>query len=113
MTGNMCVALKFKNADTYLPLTYSEKVKDVNAGNDSNIYIHCVTTNKDFPLKDQYNFTLTLDSAVIPFNISDLISTLQTIEYSGMVKELENKIDEKYYQASNGQPLTGAKLCSK
>jgi len=83
MTNDMCFVMKYKNADAYLPLTYTEKVKDVSAGNDSIIHIHCVTTNVDFEKHQQYNFTLTFDSAVIPFNISPLISSLETIEYHG------------------------------
>jgi hypothetical protein len=30
-----------------------------------------------------------------------------------MIKELEDQFDKKFFEGSNGQPLHGAKLCSK
>jgi len=113
MTRDCCLITKNTNSPTYLPLSLHEKVKDISNGDGSKIMLHCVTTRTEWEKKNQYNFTLILDSAVIPFNISPLIASLEHTEFRGMMKELENKFDSQYFMSTSGQPLRGAQLCSK
>jgi hypothetical protein len=113
MARDFCLTTKNKNSDAYLPLSFHEKVKDINLGNGSKIMLYCVTTRTEWDKKHQYNFTLTFDLAVIPFNISPLLDSLQTTEFSECIKELEEQYDNKFFEGTNGQPLCRAKLCSK
>jgi hypothetical protein len=40
MTRDCCLTTKNKNSDAYLPLSFHEKVKDINAGDGSKILLH-------------------------------------------------------------------------
>lgn len=113
MTHDMCFVVKYKNNDAYLPMTYTEKVKDVTEEDEAAINIHCVTTQVDKPPNKQYHFTICLNSILIPFNISHLLESLEPTEYRSMIKELEEKVDAGFYNNANGTALTGKKLCSK
>ena len=41
------------------------------------------------------------------------MKSLETTSFQNDLKELEDKVSEKYFQKQNGDPLTGHKLCAK
>ena len=112
MTHDMCFVVKYKNNDAYLRLTYTEKVKDINPGTELVINIQCVTTENDLPESQQYNFTISFNSASILFNITHVLESLEPTQYSPMIKESEEKVDAGSFHRMDGTILFGKKLCS-
>ena len=111
--NQFCFSYKFKNAQVFLQLSYEEKVKDVEADAQPLVKIKCMTTIPDVDKKNQYHFSICLDSVLIPFNMSPFFTSLEPTPYREEVKELERKLENNECKNANGTPLSWKRLCSK
>ena len=75
------------------------------------VQVKCMTAGVLINTADEYHFTITLASRAIPFTLTNLLESLEPTEYSGEIKDLENKARD--FLDSTGNPIVGKRLCSK
>ena len=110
-SNNFAFIYKFKNAQCFLNLSFVEKIKDIELDAHPTLRVKCVTTISE--CEDQYNFTICLDSAAIPFAITPLLESLESMPFKGEIKELERRIDNNEWKDVNGSSIGLKKLASK
>jgi hypothetical protein len=112
-TDNMHFNMKYRKTDVYLPISFDERVKRLSEDKYPDIKVHCVTTKNEFAADKQYHFTLVINTDKMYFNISPLLQSMEPTPYSAELKQLEQKVDDGYYQNLDGTPLTGRRLITK
>ena len=110
-TDNMHFNMKHKNSAAFLPISFDEKIKRLATDVFPEIKIHCVTTTLGVAAKDQYHFTIVLNSEKINFNITPFLESLEPTPYSAEVKELEESVDRGEYHNKDGTPLIRNLVC--
>ena len=97
-TSNICFIRKYKGSDFFYPISYEEKIKQISPDVKSKIKIHCVTVQTRLTEAEQYHFTIVLDSAEIPFYVSNFIESLEPTDYNSEIPELEKKVDIGFFK---------------
>ena len=99
---------KFRTAEDAMPISTDEKVKDVVWYADNTLLIHCETTSS-LP----YFFTICVDNTKSPFSTLYFLRSLNGSVYEPLMKEVEREIDNKAWQAKDGQPLRARLVAGK
>ena len=107
------ICFKFRKNQTFLKLTTTERVKDVEFLDEDLIQVKCITSGILIKPKDEYHFTLILPSKQIPFTLSYFLESLEPIDYKGEIRHLEAKIDKGDYKERDGLLVYRKHLCSK
>ena len=110
-SNNFAFTYKFKNAQCFLNLSFLEKVKDIEPDTHPILRVKCVTTIPES--KDQYHFTICIDSIRIPYAIMLLLESLESTPFKGEIKELERRIDNNEWKDVNGSSISWKKLAIK
>ena len=106
-------AAKFKDTDHFFNISFDEKIKDVAHERGTLLKVRCITDVAGIPDREQYHFTIQLDSAKCDFNISHFLSTLEPTEYRTEIPDLEKKIDHNFFKTKDGKLATGKALYSR
>ena len=99
---------KFCTAEDAMPISANEKVKDVVWYADNTLLIHCETTSSP-----PYFFTICVDNSKSPFSTLYFLRSLNGSVYEPLMKEVEREIDNKTWQAKDGQPLRARPVAGK
>ena len=91
-----------------MPIFVDEKVKDVVWYAHNTLLIHCETTSSP-----PYFFTICVDNTKSPFSTLYFLRSLNGSVYEPLMKEVEREIDNKAWQAKDGQPLRARLVARK
>ena len=108
MTDFLHFQAKFRRAEDAMPISADEKVKDVVWYADNTLLIHCETTSSP-----PYFFTICVDNSASPFSTLYFLKSLNGSMYEPLMKEVEREIDNKAWQAKDGQPLRARPVAGK
>ena len=108
MTDFLHFQAKFRTAEDAMPISADEKVKDVVWYADNTLLIHCKTTSSP-----PYFFTICVDNSASPFLTLYFLRSLNSLVYEPLLKEVEREIDNKAWQAKDGQPLRARPIAGK
>ena len=108
MTDFLHFQEKFCTAEDAMPIFVDEKVKDVVWYADNTLLIHCETT-----ASPPYFFTIYVNNSASPFSTLYFLRSLNGSVYEPLVKEVEREIDNKAWQAKDGQPLRARSVARK
>ena len=99
---------KFRTIVDAMAIFVDEKVKDVVWYVENTFLIHCETT-----ASPPYFFTICVDNLVSPFSTLYFLRSLNGSVYEPLMKEVKRDIENKAWQAKDGQPLRARTVARK
>ena len=108
MTDFLHFQAKFRTIEDAMPISADEKVKDVVWYANNTLLIHCETI-----ASPPYFFTICVNNLASPFLTLYFLRSLNGSMYKPLMKEVEREIDNKAWQAKDGQPFRARPVARK
>ena len=99
---------KFKNSTVFLPMSYTERVKDVLFERLGTVLVHYMRTDEE-----PYMFTIYVEYRKNPFDLTIFLKSLDTSAYEGLMKDIKVEVDKKEWLNKEGLPLSVRSMASK